>query len=144
VYDSATGKLTLVDLASGKSTSANYHSGGFFGSSIPPGTYHILEHGRKDEFRLEPKDATFGDDYDDQSGRGIFRLHGPGGTSGCITARTDEDWAPVRDFLRRTPVTDSTVDTYKALGLPYGLQPSWLRYKTGTETVRNYGTLVVK
>jgi hypothetical protein len=141
-YDSATGKLTLVDLATGKSVTADYHSGGPLGDAIRPGTYHILEHGRKDEFRLEPLDATYGDDYDDQTGRSLFRLHGPGRSAGCISAKTNDDWDPVRDLLKGTSVTDSKVNTYyNILSIP-----GWplIRIPTGTETLKNYGTLVVK
>src|SRR6266851_5321278 len=67
-YDRATGKLTLVDLEDGRSVTADYLSGGKFGGPVPPGTYDILERAGKDEFRLEARDATYGDDHEDSSG----------------------------------------------------------------------------
>ncbi len=143
-YDRATGKLTLVDLEDGRSVTADYLSGGKFGGPVPPGTYDILERAGKDEFRLEARDATYGDDHEDSSGRGLFRLHGPGASNGCVTACTLSDWTPVRDLLNSTSVSNSTVKRYWGPSIFGGTVRPLGTWSNGTEILKNYGTLVVK
>ena len=107
-YNKATGKLSLHDLATGKTVIGQFGSGGRpYGYPIPNGIYDILQHPDPDFYRLEPMDGSYGDDTHDRTGRDEFRLHRPGRTKGCIAAEDADNWNQVRNFIRQTATEDS-------------------------------------
>lgn len=103
-YNLKTGVLTLVDSTTGETVVKTFESGGKpYGQPIPSGWYDILaREGKKDFYRLEAIDANYGDDIQQASGRDAFRLHRPGLTIGCVSAKEWSDWTPVDDLLKRT------------------------------------------
>jgi RHS repeat-associated protein len=133
-YNEVTGVLTVMDLDTHETMSINAESGGKpFGDPIPVGNYDILEQGRRpDFFRLEPLDEHYGNDKDDATGRGLFRLHRPGRTWGCIAAKDKAEWDKLRDMIRRTSTTTATVDS-----------KSWNPWAPKTESLTKYGDLHV-
>jgi hypothetical protein len=142
-FNRTTGRLTLTDLDTGATFEGKFLSGSAIGGVITEGTYDILDRNGKDEFRLEAEDSTFGDDrVDGSGGRGLFRLHGPGITNGCIAACDVDTWNSARDFISGTTTTNSTVNTYYGWSMPGGMfNPRWYH---GTEILKNYGTLKVE
>ena len=62
-------------------------------------------------YRLEPLDATYGDDTHGATGRDLFRLHKPGLTIGCIAAENEEGWSSVEGMLEQTKTSEVTVDS---------------------------------
>jgi RHS repeat-associated protein len=132
-FDTATGVFTVTDRDTGESCSMNAYSGGNpWGDPIPKGSYSILDHPNVDFLRLESDDASFGDDTHDATGRDKFRLHKPGRSIGCVTARDQAGWEKVRDLIRKTKTTESTVES-----------KSWNPFAPSTESVKNFGNLQV-
>ena len=135
-YDQATGKLYLYDLETGVGIFTEFHSGGPFGAAIPSGIYDILGHGgRQDFYRLEPVDIPYGDDIDQRTGRKEFRLHKPGGTTGCLTAKNWEEWNKAKSFIEQTKTLTVEVPS------------KWVnpikRWRHPTETLPWYGRIIV-
>ncbi|WP_418609273.1 hypothetical protein ACNSN2_18655 [Pseudoalteromonas sp. US3C1013] len=62
-------------------------------------------------YRLEPRDATYGDDTHDATGRDLFRLHKQGCTIGCIAAESEEGRSSVESKLEQTQTSEVTVDS---------------------------------
>ena len=68
---------------------------------LPQGLYEIFAPPRGGSFyRLDPMDGAPRNDTHDASGRSLFRLHGPGGSTGCLTAQDDESWARILAVLK--------------------------------------------
>ena len=135
-YDQRTGNLYLYDFATGQSVTAQFFSGGSRGEPIPSGTYDILGHGgRPDFYRLEPADTPYGDDIQQRTGRSEFRLHRPGGSVGCVTAKSGEDWKKVKDFIDATAA--ASVDVASKYLNPL------MRWLYPTETLPWYGRIDV-
>jgi hypothetical protein len=113
---------------------------------LPAGKYDILERNGRDEFRLVALNSSYGDDHvDGLLGRGLFRLHGPGVSTGCIAACDVENWDAIRDFLNATSTSStevwqrSTITSgagYEAFGMP--------KLPFRTETLKKCGTLEVE
>jgi len=131
-----TGIFAVRDLDTGETATMKAFSGGKpSGDPIPNGEYDILNCGKKDDFfRLEPNDESYGDDTHDETGRGLFRLHRPGGSLGCITAEDKEGWENVKKLIKKTKTTNVEVDT------KYWIFKSWRGNK---ETLTKYRTLKV-
>jgi RHS repeat-associated protein len=112
VFDVVAGTLTVTDKDNGNSVTISVFSGGKpWGDPIPDGSYDILEHPKFDFFRLESKDAHYGDDKDEKSGRNEFRLHKPGNSMGCVTAKKKDEWEKARDIIMATKTTSVEVDS---------------------------------
>lgn len=112
VYLTSAQQLTLVDVDTGASVTADYSSGGQpTGDPVPAGTWDILEQeARAGEFyRLEHHDDVYGDDIHQPTGRDLFRLHRPGRSIGCITAKTADDWSAVYGLIEATRKGTKTV-----------------------------------
>jgi RHS repeat-associated protein len=141
VYDAEAGTLRLMDVDSGLIISGDFISGGTNGAlPIPNGNYKILSReGKPGFFRLEAMDDSFGDDRHDATGRKNFRLHGPGNSTGCITAADSTTWKLIEEFILLTETTTATVNG--------GDQGNWRgpvnRARGRTETLINYGTITV-
>jgi RHS repeat-associated protein len=133
-YNLKTGILTLVDSTTGETVVQSFESGGKpYGAPIPSGWYDILAREGKDGFyRLEAIDAHYGDDIQQASGRDAFRLHRPGMTIGCVSAKEWSDWTPVDDLLRRT-------DADKVVVPSLSVYP----WKPKTEHITRYGRIGV-
>ena len=102
-YDHATGNLYIADDDTGAFYKLPAGSGGNpWGDPIPNGDYDILGHPDPDFFRLEPVDGRYGDDTHAGTGRGNFRLHKPGRTTGCIAAGDNVSWAQANKLIRAT------------------------------------------
>ncbi len=131
VFNCRTNELTFRDLDSGQVTTASFFSGGLRGAQpIDNGSYSILSTlTRPDFFRLEPQDSTPGDDRNDATGRTEFRLHGPGRSSGCVTAVDKENWDKINSALGRTATQLVTIPALGIGGI-LGLTESALRYGT--------------
>ena len=140
-YDRETGKVTVRDTDTGVEASGNFFSGGGFGDELPAGKYAILQRGQKDGLCLEAIDGNFGNDIHDASGRSLLRLHGPGGSIGCITACTASDWSPVQSIILNTNTSTTVVNTHMTWA-PGGVK--LFRFTTGVERIKNYGALEVK
>lgn len=145
VFYRKSGLLLLRDLEKGTFAMAKFFSGGYMGSEgISTGSYDILSGTKtldgQPKFRLEPLDGSYGDDYD-QDGRGLYRLHGPGRSAGCITATDSDAWSPVRDLISGTAASSVSVNSY--LATKWIWAPSWLRVPIGSESVAKYGTIRV-
>jgi len=98
-YFGDTGELYLFDMDTGDSVTGEFLSGGASGAlPIPSGAWDILGLDL-DSFRLDADDGTRNDVHD-SSGRTHFRLHGPGASLGCITARDVDEWYDVKKFIR--------------------------------------------
>jgi RHS repeat-associated protein len=133
-FDTATGDFTVTDRDTGESCSMNAYSGGNpWGDPIPKGSYSILDHPNVDFLRLEADDTPFGDDTHNATGRDKFRLHKPGRSIGCVTAKDQASWEKVRDLIRKTKTTKSTVKS-----------KSWNPFAPATESVNNFGNLQVR
>ncbi|MCL4765809.1 MAG: DUF637 domain-containing protein [Hyphomicrobiaceae bacterium] len=87
IYRRSAGELSVRDLDTGETAKGKLFSGTGPKNEVPLGVYDILERGGggPEQFRLEPWDNAYGDDYTD-TGTGLLRLHGPGRSFGCITA----------------------------------------------------------
>ncbi len=134
IFDKSAGTVTVTDRDSGESASMSAYSGGNpWGDPIPDGNYDILDRGKDDVFRLEPDDANYGDDTDDATGRTDFRLHGPGRSLGCVTAKDKKEWEKVKNLINKTKTSKATVNSKSRN--PFGPK---------TETLSKYGTLTVK
>ena len=130
-FNVATGLLTVTDADTGQTKMINAESGGKpFGDPIPVGQYDILDHPKTDFLRLEALDVQYGNDRDDQTGRGEFRLHKPGNTIGCIAAK--DNWQEMRDLIRGAMATLSEVDS------------KWINpFSPDKEMVRRFGVMTV-
>ena len=132
-FDIGTGVLAVTEPKSGKTQVIKAYSGGNpYGAPIPIGDYDILDHPKNDFLRLEPKDSKYGNDKCETSGRDNFRLHKPGRSIGCVTAKDAKPWDSMRDFIRGTPASTSTVDS-----------KSKNPFASSTEKIKNFGTLKV-
>ena len=132
-FDIGTGTLALTDEDTGHSVVITAESGGKpFGDPIPVGNYDILDHPKPDFLRLEPLDDHYGDDKDSATGRTKFRLHKPGRTIGCIAAKEKAPWEKLRDLIRNTKTTTTTVDS-----------KSYNPFAPDTETIKKFGDLRV-
>jgi hypothetical protein len=143
-YNRSTGTLTVTDVDTGLSVTAQYFSGSGAGDQVPTGNYAVLEGTYKNgqpRFRLEPLDAVFGDDTHHVTGRNLFRLHGPSRSSGCITACDAANWAPVRNVIQSTATSWVNVIRYKSVEF-FGYRV--LAVPVGIERLRYYGTLRVE
>jgi hypothetical protein len=141
-FDRRTGTLFLMDMDDlSRSVTIKAESGGKpWGDAIPLGPYRILEHPSDGFFRLEPEDSDWGNDEYDSStdpdnGRGLFRLHHPGNTTGCIAAADIGEWDLLEHLLDETRRGRTPVLSKRKLGrfLP-GAAIEWLD---------DYGTLDV-
>jgi filamentous hemagglutinin family protein len=141
-FDKKTGKLSIKDLDTNKEVQGIFFSGTNKNNEIPSGKYAILQRGKKDGFRLEVYDSTFGDDKVNTTGQSLLRLHGPGASYGCVTACDASNWATVDSFIRNTSTGEEKVNTYTHLTLPGGY--NLYEWKTGTEKLKYYGDLDVK
>lgn len=132
-YNHKTGEVLVIDKQTGQAASGKFFSGGEDWQPLPNGDYDILSHGGRDNFfRLEPIDNKYGDDQHNASGRDLFRLHKPGGSWGCITARDQKGWASVKNLIDNTTTAPKRV-------LSKSLNP----LDSPIETLRRYGTLTV-
>ncbi|MES2356514.1 MAG: FG-GAP-like repeat-containing protein [Pseudomonadota bacterium] len=141
-FNRSTGVLSIKDGDTGASASGSFFSGTGPDNQIAPGDYAVLSRGSKDGFRLEPYDSVFGNDINDANGQSLLRLHGPGRSFGCITAKDISDWANVKALIQNTSTSDVQVNAYKSVTLPGGHLFS--RVPWGTETVKYYGRLRVE
>ena len=94
--------------------------------------YDILDHPKNDFFRLEPKDKSYGDDTHDPTGRDEFRLHKPGRSIGCVTAKSKSPWEKLRDMIRKTKTSTETVKS-----------KSRSPFAPKTESIKKFGELKV-
>ncbi|MBS4096802.1 MAG: RHS repeat protein [Sulfuricella sp.] len=135
-YDLSSGQLTLTDPSSGKTVTIPAESGGKpFGDPISRGEYDILERqGRPDFYRLDKRDSSPYDDTDNDAGRGQYRLHRPGRTTGCIAAKDQKGWKEVDDLIKNTKDTDQVPDNFK---------PWWKFWQTTPGSITRYGTITV-
>ena len=132
-FDVATGKLAVTDEDTGETQVIDAYSGGNpYGKPIPEGNYDILDHPKNDFFRLEPKDKKYGDDTHQPTGRDEFRLHKPGRSIGCVTAKKKEPWEKLRDMIRKTKTSTETVKSKSRN--PFGPK---------TEKIKKFGELRV-
>ncbi len=116
---------------------------GRWGGAIAPGTYAILAGNRKtDNFRLEALDANFGDDTVDATGQSLLRLHGPGGSAGCITALDSNEWGQARQLISRHNAGTAEVRRYWGPSV-HGIQPFRIE-RSESEFLRLYGFLRVE
>ena len=137
IFNKDTGKLILFDQETNGEMSARFFSGGPLGAAIPAGIYDILSReGRPDFYRLEPVDIPYGDDIDQRTGRGEFRLHKPGGSTGCVTAKTWKDWNRTKSFIEMTKT--SSVEVYSKY-----VNPIKRLLNPKTETLIWYGRIFV-
>jgi hypothetical protein len=135
-FNQATGKLYLYDTDTGAEMFADFFSGGRSGAPAPAGEYDILGHGGREEFyRLEPVDTPYGDDIQQRAGRGQFRLHKPGGSTGCITAKNWADWRKTKSFIDLTRTSTAEVASKWVNPIKRWMHP--------TETLPWYGRIVV-
>jgi RHS repeat-associated protein len=132
-FDVGTGLFTVTDRDTGASASMDAYSGGNpWGDPIPTGPFDILDHPDNDFFRLEPDDSSYGDDTHNASGRDKFRLHRPGRSLGCITAKDQQVWEKVRDLIRNTKTSETEVKS-----------KSRITFASKTEKIRKFGDLTV-
>jgi hypothetical protein len=145
------GDLTITDRDTGESKVVRAYSGGL-GSDpndgvslpIPLGEYDILEIAPRG-YRLEARDSNYGNDVVDgvNPSQGLLRLHGPGGTYGCLAVgnvneRSDmTDWNSVSQMLGNTRISEEVQVSSKNLGGIAG----FLGVK---EPQQKYGTLTVR
>ena len=135
-FDHRTGTLFLYDLQTGKVVSSRFFSGGPRGAPVPGGTYDILGHGgRPNFFRLEPVDTPYGDDVQQRTGRSEFRLHQPGGSAGCVTAKDWNEWDKVKSLLEETERYSVQVPSKWISPIKRWLNP--------TESLPWYGRIIV-
>lgn len=140
-FNRQTGELYVRDADTGNEAKGLFFSGTGPNDQIPAGDYAILQRGDKDGFRLEPYDSVFGDDKHNGTGQTLLRLHGPGRSNGCVTARDATSWADVKALVQSTSTSLVTVQKYWSLTLPGG--HLLMRIPTGTEQVKYYGRLKV-
>jgi uncharacterized protein RhaS with RHS repeats len=126
--------LFMVDQDSRAFAFVEAESGGKpFGAPVPSGSYSILERAGRDGFyRLESRDAKFGDDAT-PDGRTNLRLHGPGRTIGCVSVCTNDGFAKIRGLLDSTATGKENVQDKSILGKLLGRQ----------ETLTSYGSMQV-
>lgn len=146
-YNLKTGDLAVYDSVTGKTEHGTFKSGpegvmsrifpGVLGNPIAKGDYAILQRGSKDGFRLEKYDEHFGNDVVESSGQDELRMHGPGNSTGCVTARDQNEWGSVQSLIRGRQVSEMSVDSksMKDRLLSPGAQ--------NTERLPFYGTLHV-
>jgi hypothetical protein len=137
-FNRKNGVLTLTDTDSGQTVTASAESGGKpYGDAIPAGKYEILKGKDGDTYRLDALDSAPRNDKFDGIGRGEFRLHRPGMTTGCVEVPDSSAWSRVRSLLSTTSTTTVTdMATYEKF---WGL---WT--KTPNEPILRFGTLTVQ
>lgn len=106
-----------------------------WGDPIPNGNYDILADRREDFFRLEPVDSSYGDDEEAGSGRGLFRLHKPGRTQGCISSKDASSWNAIRDAIHGS--TGDNVNVLRKSRNPFARNSLESLYRYGRLTVIN-------
>jgi hypothetical protein len=144
-YSLSSKNMMLVDGDSGSFVMGEYKTATEGGRPLTPGQYDILD-GPRGTYRLERRDLSFGDDLDASTGQVNIRLHGPGGSLGCLTACSTGDWVKIKALIVDTTPRKVVVETYRDILAKTPLRAfsgDWSRYKTGTETVNWYGTLKV-
>jgi hypothetical protein len=107
-YNSQTGEVTTMDWDTGEYVVTKAESGGKpWGAPIPKGEYEVLERAGKAEFRLDAVDGSPRNDVNDNTpgGRGLFRLHGPGRTLGCIACVDPAGWQSTFNLIYDTSTT---------------------------------------
>jgi RHS repeat-associated protein len=117
---------------------------------LPVGTYEILDFGAgRDYFRLDLQDSKPRNDRVDRPGtsedaRALFRLHGPGNTSGCIAVQGHSDWEKVKAFIRGTQITEIVnVTSWKVLP-GTGSFGNPIFYWSYSEQKTKFGELIVR
>jgi hypothetical protein len=140
-YYANAGLIHAVDTDTKQQVWASAFSGGTFGQAkgdrIPDGRYAILEGKDNNHYRLEARDAHFGDDTVQGRGpeRSQLRLHPNGHVSlGCITCHGDKGGRGVGRLLESTKTSSVTVDA------PNSMNP--IRRMFG-ESLKDYGELTV-
>jgi RHS repeat-associated protein len=107
-YDRRSGKVTVRDVDTGEAATYKAFSGGKpFGDPIPAGWWEVLHReGRPNYWRLDAVDSSPRNDTHDPTGRNRFRLHGPGRSIGCVTAKDGADnlqnWLKAASIIMRT------------------------------------------
>lgn len=116
-----------------------FFSGSEDAPSIDSGICYIAE-GRPGFYRLEPIDSVIGDDRN-EAGRGMFRLHVPGQSWGCLTACSSSDFESFDDMARSTSTGELSVYRYR-----YGKQipPNFPFIGGRSNTFHDQGGWVVK
>lgn len=135
----------MVDGDTGASAVGQFKTGTEKGLPLQYGEYDILQ-GTEGSYRLERRDGSYGDDVDGSTGQLYLRLHGPGQSFGCLTACSSDDWARVNSVISQTSTRGAVVNTYRDPLAKFGLgaySGGGLRWKTGTERLKWYGTLKV-
>lgn len=69
---------------------------------IPSGSWQILYHPKDGFYRLDAIDARPRNDTHEPTGRDKFRLHHPGASSGCVTAKDWAEWQQLDAMLKAT------------------------------------------
>ena len=135
-FDKRTGILSMVDLDSGKTTTAKAFSGASGYMPIDDGTYDVLSfRDSKTRFRLEAQDSIYGDDVVEWSGRSQYRRHhrGMGVNWGCVSAESDVvDWPKIYSTIAGTSTTTANVFSKSASSSVMTMEP-----------LTKYGTLQV-
>jgi hypothetical protein len=135
-YNQQTGALFLYDPATYQTVTAQFFSGKPGKHlPIPNGAYDILERGKPDFYRLEPVDTPYGNDLNDRTGHGEFRLHKPGGSQGCLTAKNWDSWDSIKKLIGSTESSSRNVQSQY-------LNPI-KRWQQATENLRWYGRIYV-
>ena len=136
IFDKSTGIFTVTDTNTGVSISVSAESGGKpFGDPIPTGSYEILDQARNPNFfRLDPVDTNPRNDTHEPTGRGQFRLHGPGRTIGCIACKFQAPWNRILDLINNTSTT-----TVKDKFVPW-----WKFWAKDAGDIKKFGDLEVK
>ena len=137
-YVRKTGVLTLTDKDTGQTVTVPAESGGKpYGDAIPAGKYEILKGKNSDFYRLDAEDSLPRNDKIDGTGRGEFRLHRPGLTTGCVEVPEWGDWGRVKSLLSTTSTT--TVTDMASYQHFWGL---WTT--TPYDPILRFGTLTVQ
>jgi RHS repeat-associated protein len=133
-FDRATGHVLVKDRDTGESATYDAYSGGNpYGDPIPTGWYEVLSREGKDNYwRLDAVDSAPRNDWNEPANRGLFRLHGPGRSLGCVTAKDGRanraNWLKAASIINRTK-TVMVADNR-----------NWWR----TPQIQKYGDLIVK
>ena len=135
LYSKSTGELSLTNLDNGKSITVLVESGNKpTGDPIPAGNWEILQHSRRiGFFRLDAIDGQPRNDTHEETGRGNFRLHVPGNTTGCVAVKGWKEWGDVEKMLQSTSTT--TVEE--------NVKPSWWKFWKKPEPIVKYGTVEI-
>jgi hypothetical protein len=129
VVDRDTGaKAAATNVISGFGVTSNTSS---FSGPLPKGSYSLLEQGARPNFiRLEANDSHFGDDRVQGTERTNLRLHSGTLSLGCVTMCNKVQGEGVMNLIKGTKTSTSEVES-----------KSRNPFASGTETVRQYGTL---